>query len=92
VVTAHFSAAAAKRGFQSVSRGVAGCRRGGRWGTANATVTFDTDGSVQQVQVGPPFGGTATGQCVSDQLSTVHIPAFGGSPVVWVTNFYVAPR
>jgi len=91
-VTAHFSASAAKKAFDTASRSVAACKRGLRWGTANATVTFDPDGSVQQVDVGAPFTGTPTGRCVSDLLGAVHIPAFGGAPVVYVTRFYVAPR
>lgn len=92
VTTARFSASAAKRAFDGVSRGVAKCKKGTRWGVANATVTFDPDGSVHDVHVGPPFTGTPTGRCVGDQLGTVHIPAFGGAPVVYVTSFYVAPR
>jgi hypothetical protein len=91
-VSAHFSASAAKRAFDAASRKVAACKRGTRWGTANATVTFDPDGSVQQVLVGSPFTGTPTGKCVSDLLGAVHVPAFGGEPVVYVTPFYVAPR
>jgi hypothetical protein len=91
-VTAQFSAPAAKRAFKEASRQVAACKHGPRWGTANATVTFDPDGSVQKVSVGSPFRGTATGKCVSDVLGAVHVPAFGGEPVVYVTPFYVAPR
>jgi serine/threonine protein kinase len=91
-VPAHFSAAAAKRAFNAASRGVAACKRGARWGTANATVTFDPDGSVKEVLIGAPFKGTATGKCVSDMLGAVRVPAFAGDPVVYVTPFYVAPR
>jgi hypothetical protein len=91
-LTTHFSASAAKRAFKAASHDVAACKRGPRWGTANATVKFDPDGSVQHVSVGAPFGGTPTGQCVSDRLGAVHIPAFAGDPVVFVTPFYVAPR
>jgi eukaryotic-like serine/threonine-protein kinase len=91
-VTAHFSAYAAKRAFDAASREVAACKRGTRWGVANATVTFDPDGSVKHVFVGPPFTGTPTGRCVGDSLASVHIPAFAGAPIVYVTQFYVAPR
>jgi hypothetical protein len=91
-VTAHFSASAAKRAFNAASRRVAACKRGARWGTANATVTFDPDGSVKEVLIGAPFKGTPTGKCVSDLLGAVHVPAFAGDPVVYVTPFYVAPR
>ncbi|HEX8796083.1 MAG TPA: serine/threonine-protein kinase [Polyangiaceae bacterium] len=92
LVTAHFSAAAVKRAFDAASRDVARCKRGARWGVANATVTFDPDGTVKRVSVGPPFGGTPTGRCVGDLLKSVHIPAFQGAPVIWVTPFYVAAR
>jgi serine/threonine protein kinase len=91
-VTVHFSSSAAKRALSAASRDVAACKRGARWGTANAKVTFDPDGSVQHVVVGAPFGGTPTGQCVSDRLGAVRVPAFDGSPVVYVTPIYVAPR
>jgi hypothetical protein len=91
-VTAHFSAFAAKRAFDIASRDVVACNRGTRWGVAYATITFASDGSVQDVQIGPPFSDTPTGQCVGDLLGAVHIPAFGGAPVVYVTQFYVAPR
>lgn len=92
IVTAHFSATAAKRAFDGVSRDVAKCKRGLHWGTASATVTFDPAGTVQHVSVGPPFGGTPTGRCVGDRMGSVQIPPFGGAPVVYVTQFYVAPR
>jgi serine/threonine-protein kinase len=91
-VTAPFSAAAAKRAFDAASRSVAACKRGARWGTGSATVTFDPDGSVKEVLIGPPFKGTPTGKCVSDRLGAVHVPAFAGDLVVYVTPFYVAPR
>ena len=68
------------------------CRRGKAWGVANAKVTFANDGSVGQVVVGPPFAGAPTGLCVTDTMSAVQVPTFGGDPAVFVAQFYVAPR
>jgi serine/threonine protein kinase len=92
VSAARFSAAAAKQALDAVSRDVARCKRGLHWGRANATVTFDSDGSVKHVHVGAPFTGTSTGRCVGDLLASARVPPFAGDPVVYATQFYVAPR
>jgi serine/threonine protein kinase len=74
-------------------REVAKCRRGNKlWGKAATTVTFAGDGSVRHVDVGTPFGGTPTGDCIADQLATVRVGAFGGDDATLVYRVYVAPR
>lgn len=87
-----FSVAAARRALDATSHDVAKCKRGKRWGSAFATVTFDEDGSVSHVAVGGPFAGTQTGACVVDGLSAAHVTPFEGKPGVVVYRFYVAPR
>jgi serine/threonine protein kinase len=90
--TARFSVGAARRALDAVSGDVTRCRRGGAWGVSQAKVTFANDGSVSQVFVGPPFGGTPTGQCVKDTMGAVQVPPFAGDPAVFMAQFYVAPR
>jgi serine/threonine-protein kinase len=87
-----FSLLAAQRGFLATSHETARCKRSTMWGVAKASVTFANDGSVDHVLIGPPFTGTATGACVGDVLRTVHVPPFGGAPVTYITQFYVAPQ
>ena len=88
---ARFPAFAAQRALDGTAHEVGRCRRSDTWGVAKATVTFANDGSVDHVLIGPPFTGTPTGQCVADAMSTVQVPAFGGRPVVYITQFFV-PR
>jgi serine/threonine protein kinase len=89
---APFRNVAAIRALDGKWRGIAKCRRGKLWGKASTTVTFAGDGSVTHVDVGAPFTGTPTGDCIADALSTVHVEAFGDSTAAVVYRVYVAPR
>jgi hypothetical protein len=84
-----FSARRARNALDAVSRDVMHCRRSKLWGTAYATVTFSNDGSVSSVAIGPPFRGTRAAQCVSDHMSSVRIPAYGGKEGVIEYQFFV---
>ena len=64
------------------------CRRGKTWGKAPTTVTFAGDGSVTHVDVGAPFAGTPTGDCIADTLAKVRVEPFGAG----ADRVYVAPR
>jgi serine/threonine-protein kinase len=87
-----FHNAAAIRALDGKWREVAKCRRGKAWGKASTTVTFASDGSVTHVDVGPPFAGTPTGDCIADTLATTRAPPFGGDAAVLVYRVYVAPK
>jgi serine/threonine protein kinase len=87
---AHFSKTDAKAALDATAKDVARCKKGKGWGTAVATVAFGNDGSVSHVAVGPPFGGTGTGGCVSDALQTAKMPPYGGKPGFIVYRFFVA--
>jgi serine/threonine protein kinase len=89
---ARFSAFAAQRALDATARDVARCKRSSNWGVARASVTFATDGSVDHVLIGPPFTNTPTGQCVGEAMSSVHVPPFGGKPVVYIAQFFVPAR
>ncbi len=87
--TAHFPAGTAKQMLDAASHDIVHCRRGKVWGIASANVTFANDGTVSHVAVSVPFTGTATGQCVSDALSTAKVPPFAGKPGVVAYRFFV---
>lgn len=87
-----FQNAAAVRALDGKWRDVAKCRRGKAWGKASTTVTFSNDGSVSHVDVGQPFGGTPTGDCIADALAATHVEPFGDRPAVLVYKVYVAPK
>jgi hypothetical protein len=87
-----FRNAAAVRALDGKWRGIAKCRRGKLWGKASTTVTFAGDGSVTHVDVGAPFTGTPTGDCITDALSTVRVEPFGEGSAAVVYRVYVAPK
>ena len=62
------------------------------WGKASTTVTFAGDGSVTHVDVGAPFAGTPTGDCIAGALSATHVAPFSDSEAVLLYRVYVAPR
>jgi hypothetical protein len=83
---------AAIRALDGKWREIARCRRGKAWGKASTTVTFAADGSVTHVDVGSPFSGTPTGDCIADALSRTHAPPLGGDGAELVYRVYVAPK
>jgi serine/threonine protein kinase len=92
-----FSPPAAKRALDRTWREVGRCRRGKSFGNATATVTFACDGTVDHVDVGPPFTGTPTGDCAITALTAAHVAPFAAGekadPTAVVSyRFYVAPR
>ncbi len=89
---AHFTKIDAKAALDTTAKDVARCKKGKGWGAASATVSFGNDGTVTHVLVGPPFGGTGTGACVSEALQTAKMPPFGGKPGTLVYRFFVAPH
>jgi serine/threonine-protein kinase len=89
---AHFTKGDAKAALDTTAKDVARCKKGKGWGAASATVSFGNDGSVTHVIVGPPFGGTGTGACVSEALQTARMPPFGGKAGTLVYRFFVAPH
>jgi hypothetical protein len=90
--TAHFPALHAKQALDTAAHAISHCKHGKVWGIASANVTFEGDGAVSKVAVGVPFTGTPTGTCVSDALSTAHVPPFAGKPVILNYKFFVPPR
>jgi len=89
---AAFHNAAAIRALDGKWRGIAKCRRGKLWGKASTTVTFAGDGSVTHVDVGAPFTGTPTGDCIAEALSAVRVEPFADSTAAVVYRVYVAPK
>jgi hypothetical protein len=90
--TAPFRNAAAIRSLDGRWREVAKCRRGKAWGKASTTVTFAGDGSVTHVDIGPPFAGTPTGDCIAGTLAATRVEPFDDSEAVLVYRVYVAPK
>ena len=89
---APFRNAAAIRALDGKWRDVAKCRRGKTWGKGPTTVTFAGDGSVTHVEVGAPFAGTPTGDCIAETLQSVHVEPFSDSSAELVYRVYVAPK
>jgi hypothetical protein len=87
-----FQNGAAIRALDRKWREIAKCRRGSAWGKASTTVTFAGDGSVTRVDVGAPFAGTPTGDCIADALSGARVEPFADKSAVLVYKVYVAPR
>jgi hypothetical protein len=83
---------AAIRALDGKWREVAKCRRGKAWGKTSTTVTFAGDGSVTNVDVGSPFAGTPTGDCIAETLATTRAPPPGGDGAAVVYRVYVAPK
>jgi hypothetical protein len=81
---------AARRSLDALSGEAMKCRRDQTWGTAHATVSFNNDGSVSSVGIGPPFTNTPAGECVAQALGAAHVPSFGGRGV-FVYQFFIAP-
>jgi serine/threonine protein kinase len=90
--SAPFHNASAIRALDSKWRDIAKCRRGKTWGKASTTVTFAGDGSVSHVDVGAPFAGTPTADCIADKLGSTHVEPFNDSTAVVVYKVYVAPK
>jgi eukaryotic-like serine/threonine-protein kinase len=66
------------------------CRRpGGETGEGKAVVTLGPSGTVQSVQVMPPFGGTAVGECVAGHFKRATVSSFSGDPVTLSKRFVV---
>jgi hypothetical protein len=89
---APFRNAAAVRALDGKWREVAKCRRGKVWGKALTTITFAGDGSITHVEVGIPFAGTPTGDCIAGTLATTRVDPFGDGAAVVVYRVYVAPK
>lgn len=94
-IPAAAEAATFNRGAALAQLGAAGarasaCKRpGGPTGAGRVTVTFSPNGSASKVAVPAPFGGTATGACLSAAYAGVHVPAFTGSAVSLPGSFRV---
>jgi hypothetical protein len=87
-----FRNGAATRALDGKWREVARCRRGKAWGKASTTVTFANDGSIAHIDVGPPFTGTPTGECIADTLASTRVEPFNEQSAVLVYRIYVAPH
>jgi eukaryotic-like serine/threonine-protein kinase len=87
-----FKNAAAVRALDGKWRDIARCRRGKIWGKASTTITFANDGSVTHVDVGSPFAGTPTADCIASALTSVHVAPFDDEPAALVYRVYVAPK
>lgn len=88
---APFKRALAVRALDRKWREVAKCRRGKASGKGWTTVTFAQDGSVSDVVVDAPFGGTPTAGCIADVLSTVRVDPFNEATAVLPYRVYVQP-
>ena len=89
---APFPTVLAVRALDGKWRDVAKCRRGKAFGKASTTITFAGSGAVTHVDVGWPFAGTPTADCIADKLGRARVAAFGDADATLVYRVYVAPR
>jgi serine/threonine protein kinase len=82
----------AVRALDAKWRDVAKCRRGKTWGKGSTTITFAGDGSVSHVDIGLPFAGTPTADCIAEKLGSAHMDPFGDTDATLVYKVYVAPH
>jgi serine/threonine-protein kinase len=86
-----FTIRAAVNALDKKWREVAKCRRDQTTGKAWTTITFAGDGSVTKVDVGRPFTGTETAQCIADALGAVQIAPFADRRRVIGYRVWIAP-
>lgn len=66
------------------------CRRpGGQSGPGTVLVTIGSGGSVQNVQVLPPYAGTPVGQCIASKFRRVKVPSYSGATVTLRKSFTI---
>jgi serine/threonine protein kinase len=82
----------AVRALDAKWRDVAKCRRGKTWGKGSTTITFAGDGSVSHVEIGSPFAGTPTADCIAEKLGGARMDPFGDEDATLVYKVYVAPH
>jgi cytoskeletal protein RodZ len=87
---AKFNAKKARGALDKTWKQITHCRKGKAVGVGMTTVTFDNDGSVANVVVGPPFKGTPTATCVAEAMSTAHMQPFVGHPGVVTYRIFIA--
>ena len=86
----HFNKRLAMSALDKVGKNLSECRRTkGLWGIGGATIYFANDGTIDKLDVGPPFRGTPEGTCVTDRLMTAKIGPFAGPAPAVVYNFVV---
>ncbi len=78
-----FNRAAASSALNAAAAAAKACKKpNGPTGTAKVKVTFAPSGKVTASQVqGPPFAGTAVGNCIAAAFRSAKMPPFDGSPV-----------
>jgi hypothetical protein len=75
-----FAAKAAEAALAAAAASARACRiKGGPTGEARVTVTFAATGDVVYSEAeGPPFAGSATGECVARKFRNARVPPFSG--------------
>jgi hypothetical protein len=86
-----FDPTAARSSLDVMNGVLASCKRpGGKTGDGPISVTFATDGHVQQAVVDePPFAGSPEGACVASRFKQAHVAPFEGAPGSIVYNFHI---
>ncbi len=79
-VPADFDRGAASAALSAAALRSKGCVvRDGPTGSSRVQVTFAPSGRATQVNVGPPFAGTPTGNCITASFRDLIVPPFSGS-------------
>jgi serine/threonine-protein kinase len=76
-----FDSAEVRRSLDEVAAGLESCtRESGPRGPGSIRVIVHPSGKIIRLQLGPPYSGTATGDCISHRFADAAMPAFVGTP------------
>jgi protein involved in temperature-dependent protein secretion len=82
-----FDRGAATKVLGQASNAAKQCKQpGGPTGSGRVKVVFQQSGSVSTAEVGPPFTGTPTGDCIARAFLNIRIPPFTDSAPVSVSK------
>jgi hypothetical protein len=89
--TSKFNGEAARTSLRQMESMLASCKKAdGPTGRGTVRVTFGNDGTVMTaVMLGPPYEGTAVGDCAASRFKFSHAPKFEGPPGVVDYNFTI---
>jgi serine/threonine-protein kinase len=65
--------------------------KGGPRGPGSVRLIIHPSGKIIRLQIGPPYSGTTTGECISTRFVATPIPAFLGSPQAVNYIFHTVP-
>ena len=76
-----FRRAAANAALEAAGGDLSDCKRlGSIRGPGSLRVSFNKDGGVARIIIGPPYADTPEGACILDRFGRAQMPPFRGAP------------